>query len=239
MLLDRHRIAKLIDLADLERRVTGTERLLREEDVALLVKAAYDDASEAARAAFMARVQLMPTSAWPWSAVQVKAVRAASATPGNRGTIGVFTPNPAAVIPPALLLIRGEAESADVEPGNRLPNRGSPEAAPWEPLHRALDAWDTQALRKWIGPQGWISPGGGTNGQTGGGLDLPGGGRTPPGENGTPPINPVPRPPPQFSWRSPAVIVIGTTLASTVGVVLFSLRRPRAPAGVTPQQEKP
>ena len=51
MLLNRHRIAKLIELADLERRLTGPERMLREEDVALLVKAAYDDATDAARAA--------------------------------------------------------------------------------------------------------------------------------------------------------------------------------------------
>ena len=49
MLLDRHRIAKLIELADLERRLTGAERQQREEDVALLIKAAYDDASDAAR----------------------------------------------------------------------------------------------------------------------------------------------------------------------------------------------
>ena len=81
MLLNRHRIAKLIELADLERRLAGPERLLREEDVALLVKAAYDDASEAARAAFMARVQPMPVAAWPWSAVQVKVVR------GNGGGV--------------------------------------------------------------------------------------------------------------------------------------------------------
>ena len=38
MLLNRHRIAKLIELADLERRLAGPERLLREEDVALLAR---------------------------------------------------------------------------------------------------------------------------------------------------------------------------------------------------------
>ena len=51
MLLDRHRVARLIELSVLERSVTGPERLLREEDVSVLVKAAYDDASDAARAA--------------------------------------------------------------------------------------------------------------------------------------------------------------------------------------------
>ena len=63
MLLHRHRILKLIELAELERNVQGPERTRREEDVALLVKAAYDDATEAARAAFMAQVQPMPVSA--------------------------------------------------------------------------------------------------------------------------------------------------------------------------------
>jgi phage tail tape-measure protein len=61
---------------------------LREEDVALLVKAAYDDASDAARAAFMARVQPMPTTAWPWSAVQAKGAGNGSAVVAGRGGRG-------------------------------------------------------------------------------------------------------------------------------------------------------
>ena len=55
-LLDRHRVVKLIELTALERTVAGPELLLREQDVALLIKAAYDDASDTGRAAFMARV---------------------------------------------------------------------------------------------------------------------------------------------------------------------------------------
>ena len=243
MLLNRHRIAKLIELADLERRLAGAERLLREEDVALLVKAAYDDASEAARAAFMARVQPMPVAAWPWSAVQVKVVRGsgggAAAGGGGRALVG-FSPNPAAVIPPALLLIRGEAESADVEPGNRLPDRGTPEAATWEPLYQALDNWNTQTITRWIGPQGWVSPSGAVAGDPTQGADAgamngqPSGGLPPAGG-----ISPEPQPPPtsSFSWRSPAAIAAGATVASTLGVALFSLRRRWAPAA--PQQETP
>ena len=245
MLLDRHRIAKLIELADLERRLTGAERMLREEDVAVLVKGAYDDASEAARAAFMARVQPMPTTAWPWSAVQVKTVRGGGggAPAGGPGrNIGVFSPPPAAVIPPALLLIRGEAESADVEPGNRLPDRGTAEAATWEPLHRALDTWDTQTIAQWIGPQGWISPGGATSGQPAQGAD-PANGRPANGTGNTPGDGtspaPLPAPTSTLSWRSPAVIAAGATVASTIGVVLFSLRGRLAPASTAPQQEKP
>jgi hypothetical protein len=80
-LLDRHRLVTLMGLTTLERTVTGPERLLREPDVALLIKAAYDDASDPARATFMARVQAMPTSAWPWSAVQ--------AMPARRSTCGL------------------------------------------------------------------------------------------------------------------------------------------------------
>ena len=240
MLLNRHRIAKLIELADLERRLTGPERVLREEDVAILIKAAYDDATDAARAAFMARVQAMPVKAWPWSAVQVQAVRGGGGAvvggPAGGVTLG-FSPRPTAVVPPALLLIRGEAESTDAEPGDRLPERGSPEAAVWEPLQRALDRWDTQAIAGWIGPQGWISPGGAaaqhtddgaTSGQTAGPVGgSPSGGSTPP----QPPAAST------FSWRSPAVIAVGSTVASTLGVVLFSLRRRRA--SVAPQQETP
>ena len=243
MLLNQHRIATLIELSDLERRIVGPERQLREENVALLIKAAYDDASEAARAAFMARMQSMPVTAWPWSAVQVKVVRAGGggvAAGGVGRPILGFTPPPASVTPPALLLIRGEAESADVEPGNRLPDRGTPESAPWEPLYKALDSWDTQTITRWIGPQGWISPTGAATGQQTQGTDAgamngqPADGRPPAGS--TPP-EPQPSTTSAFSWRSPAAIAAGATVASSLGVALFSLRRRWAPT--TPQQEKP
>jgi len=234
MLLDRHRIARLIELADLERRVTGPERMLREEDVALLVKAAYDDASEAARAAFMARVQAQPIDLWPWSAVQVKYIRptSPSTTTGGGGRMVVgFSPTPTAVVPPALLLIRGQAESADIEPGNRLPDRGGPESQLWEALYQALDGWDIQSITRWIGPQGWVRPGGGQPAQPvpaddGATSGPPAGSMTPPASSPTP----EPQPAAVFSWRSPTAIAVGTTVASTVGVVLFSLRCHRAPA---------
>lgn len=161
MLLDRHRVARLVELSGLERTVKGPERVLREDDVAVLVKAAYDDATDEARAAFMQRIQRLPTSAWPWSAVQVPSTATVAAT-----TIGgvVAAPKPAAT-PPALILLRGQAESADVDPANRLPDRGTPAALEWEPLHKALDAWDTQTILKAIGPQGWVSIIGNTSGQ--------------------------------------------------------------------------
>jgi hypothetical protein len=70
MLLDRNRVAKLVELTAWERSLRGPERMIREEDVALLIKAAYADATEESRAAFMAKVSKYPTSAWPWSSVQ-------------------------------------------------------------------------------------------------------------------------------------------------------------------------
>ena len=143
MLLDRHRVTKLVELSAWERSLRGPERTLREEDVALLIKAAYDDATEQARAEFMARVGQYPTSAWPWSAVQ--AVVGMQPRGGGGGNVGgIAIPMPGVPTTPAVLsLIRGQAESADVDPGNRLPTRGTAESIEWEPLHKALDAWDT------------------------------------------------------------------------------------------------
>jgi hypothetical protein len=237
MLLDRHRMARLIELSALERTVRDPERTLREEDVALLIKPAYDDATEAARAAFMARVKPMPTSAWPWSAVQALAPRA---TTGVGRLFGVsIAPPPGAPLTPALLiLLRGQAETPDADPGNRLPARESPEGIPWEPLHQALDAWDTATITAWIGPMGWVSRAGATAGQqvpsgtgptgssTGAGTST---GTTPSGEP-----EPTSAPPAAFSWKHPAVIAAGASVASTIGVLLFSRRRRAVPA-----QEKP
>lgn len=141
--IDRHRVARLVELSAAERTLKGPERLLREEDVKLLIRAAYDDATDAARADFMARVQRMPTSAWPWSAVQVMAPRGGGGgTGGSLGSV-VAVPRPA-LVPALLVLIRGQADSTHLDPGNRLPEPGSPEFAEWEPLQRALDTWDTQ-----------------------------------------------------------------------------------------------
>ena len=222
MLLHRNRIIMLIKLADLAERVTGPERMLHEQSVALLIKAAYDDATEAARAAFMARIKPMPVDAWPWSAVQarVAAPMGRSAARGGQA-IGGLAPTPAAVVPPVLILIRGEAESADADPGDRLPDRGTPESAPWESLHRALDTWDTQTIARWIGPQGWVIPGGAAASPTAP-VDTP-----------AAPASPRPT---AFSWRSPTVLAVGTTVASTLGVALFSLRRRRVPAAVSAQE---
>ena len=182
MLLNRHRLLRLIELAELERRVTGPERMLREEDVALLVKAAYDDATDLARAEFLARVRPMPTSAWPWSAVQATTPRSGNSRGDGGGANVVGSPAPGALAPAALVLLRGQANGADADPGDRVPDRGQPEAAAWEPLHKALDLWDTATIKSWIGPQGWVAGGTATDGvspSAGGAAGQPSGGGQP------------------------------------------------------------
>ncbi len=246
MLLDRHRLLRLIELAELERRVNGPERMLREEDVALLVKAAYDDATDLARAEFVARVKPLPTSAWPWSAVQAITPRSGNAR--NAGV--VYSPAPGALAPVALVLLRGQADGADADPGNRVPDRGQPDAAAWEPLHKALDLWDTATIKKWVGPQGWVAGGMATSQATpdagGVGPGQPNGGGQPnsgqpnsgqpnsgqsnsgsgqPGYTETPPATP-------FSWRNPAVIATGATVLTTVGFTLYAFRNRRRPAAL-------
>jgi hypothetical protein len=242
MLLDRHRVTRLIELADLERRVTGPERLLREEDASLFVKATYDDASDAARAEFLARVKQMPTSAWPWSAVQANTPRV-----GGRGGTGgiVFSPAPGALAPAALILVRGQVDTIDADPGNRIPERGQPDGAAWEPLHKALDLWDTTTIKKWIAPQGWMTTSGTVAGQgqsggvvptTGDGVQ-PGNGGMNNGGSGQP--GPQPPPPPPFSWRHPAVLVAGATTLSIIGVTLYALRQSRQRPAPAPTMNTP
>jgi hypothetical protein len=212
--------------------------MLREEDVALLVKAAYDDASEAARAAFMARVQPMPVTAWPWSAVQVKACGAAGRCRGRRRWSGDHGPladargrRPArAPADPRRGRIGGRGARQSSARSRHARGRGLGAAVPGaRPLGHADD-------RKWIGPQGWVSPSGAARARTPttarratadatGGLAPDQIARTAAAATSS------------FSWRSPAVIAAGATVASTLGVVLFSLRR--RGAGVAPQQETP
>lgn len=236
MLLDRHRVARLVELSAMERTLTGPERLLREEDVALLVKAAYDDATDAARAEFMARVQKMPTSAWPWSAVQAMAPRGGGGTGGSLGGI-IAVPKPVIPTTPALLvLIRGQADAPDADPGNRLPDPGTPGAAEWEPLYKALDAWNTQAITKAIGPQGWISMIGNTAGQvpkdTNGATSGAPAPESSPGPIGPPPKDlPAPQPPAapaEVTWKHPAVIAAGAAVVVATGVAIYTVSQSRS-----------
>ena len=218
MLLDRHRVAKLVELSALERTLQGPERLLREEDVALLIKAAYDDATEAARAEFMARIKTYPETAWPWSTMRSMAPRGGGggASPGAKV---VLAAKPELHAPAALILIRGQAESADADPGNRLPDRTAPEGAAWMPLHHALDTWDTKAILAWVGPQGWMNPAASQAPKdTGNGTTPPGGGL------------PVPQPPTASSavtWKHPAVLAAGGVVVIFGAVALYNASQHR------------
>lgn len=234
MYINRHRIAKLAELSALERTIQGPERLLREEDVALLVKAAYDDATEPARAEFMTRVKTMPESAWPWSTVQSMAPRGGGGGGGIGGGAKVtFSPNPTLYAPAALILIRGQADSADADLGDQLPTRGTPEAAPWEPLYKALDTWDTKSILAWVGPQGWMNPATTQvpkdtgNGATDG-APQGGGGGVKPANGGD---LPVPQPPasgPALTWKHPAVLATGAVVVVvTAGVVIHNVSQSR------------
>lgn len=223
MLLDPRRLTQLIELAALERVAQGAERLQSEEAVAHLVHAAYVDAKEPARADFMARVGKLPAdNDWPWSAVRVTAPRSAVGT--SIGSVAA-TPRPDPW-PLALVLLRGQAESADIDQGNRLPDRGTPDAVPWEPLYRALDAWDTQAIVKWIGPQGWIRSTGTTSGQT---KDT-GNGAATGGNQGSGKDLPVPQAGSEgvIPWTHPAVLVAGAVVVVAAGAVIYTYAEHRS-----------
>ncbi len=219
MLLDRHRVAKLVELSALERTLQGAERLLREEDVALLVKAAYDDATEAARAEFMARIKTYPETTWPWSTMKSMAPRGGGGGGVGPGAKVVLSAKPELYAPAALILIRGQAESADADPGNRLPDHAAPEGAAWLPLHHALDVWDTTAILAWVGPQGWMKPAAGQVAKETGNGTTPPGGEAQSSKGGE---LPVPQPPAAGSavtWKHPAVLAAAGGVVVVVGAV--------------------
>ena len=224
MYIDRHRVAKLVELSALERTLQGPERLLREEDVALLVKAAYDDATEAARAEFMARIKTYPETAWPWSTMQSMAPRSGGGGGVGPGAKVGFAPRPELYAPAALILIRGQAESADADPGNRLPDSAAPEGPAWQPLQKALDAWDTKTILGWIGPQGWMNPAAGQ-------VSKDTGNGTPPGGDVKPTNGgdlPVPQPPAStVTWKHPAVLAAGGVVVVVGAVAVYNASQHR------------
>jgi hypothetical protein len=128
--------------------------------------------------------------------------------------------------PAVLILIRGQAESADVDPGNRLPTRGTAESIEWEPLHKALDAWDTANILRWIGPQGWVSSVGTTAGAVPNGGPSNGATAGKPAEGST--DLPAPQAPPVAVplWRQPAVLAAGAVAVVATGVTVYALTRP-------------
>lgn len=159
-LVDRHRVTKAIEFTALERKLKGPERLLRESDVSNLVKAAYDDAAAPARVEFMERIKKIPQLQLPWAAVAV-APQQAPAPKGKLGDLVVVPKAPAGLtsIPAIAVLLRGQVDHPEAEPGNRIPERNTVEGMDYEPLYQALDTWNSAVLLKWVGPQGWAVPG--------------------------------------------------------------------------------
>ena len=227
MLLDRDRLAQTVELSALDRVAQGAERMKLEERVAHLIQAAYTDATEGARADFMARVGKMPTSEWPWTAVRATTTRPPIA-PSNGAKGGVVATPRTSASPLLLVLLRGQAESADVDPGNRLPDRGTPEAVTWEPLYRALDAWDTQTIMKWIGPQGGGSSTGMPAGQPQTNDGATSGAAADSGGSGSKEL-PVPQPAGDgsISWTHPAVLTAGAVVVVAAGVVIYTFAQDR------------
>lgn len=217
--LDTYRMTLLVGLSSLERVAQGAERLQAEEAVSKLLHAAYTDAKEDARADFMARVGKLPTSEWPWSAVRATAPRSAVGVGSSIGSVAA-TPRPTPW-PPLLVLLRGQAESADIDPGNRIPERGTPEGAAWEPLYQALDAWDTDTIVKWIGPLGWISPSGASAGPVK---------ETGTGGNGSGKDLPVPQAAGEgvIPWTHPAMLVAGAVVVVATGAVIYTYAEHRS-----------
>ena len=218
--IDRHRVARLMELSAAERTLKGPERLLREEDVAQFLRAAYDEADEKARVDFMARVQQAPTADWPWSAVRTTMSRG-----GDGGTVGIVgLPRPVLMPPPALTLLLGQVSSPDADPANRLPDRNTPEGVAWEPLYRALESWDIVTVKKWWHSVGWVIPGTqpkadatSTNQSTG--NVAPSNGTVVPNNGGVPtqPDSPVPN-----VWTTERVLLAtGATLVIT-GIAVYS-----------------
>lgn len=159
-IIDRNRVAQLDALATAERTLEGPERSMREAEVATLIKAAYDDATDQARAEFMAKVKPLPVATWPWSAVR-------SGTPRASVVNYQFEPNvllgkaptPAASsAPPVLILIMGQAPTTEPSAGNEVPDRLSTAGQAWAPLYKALDTWNTPVINAWISPTGWMDP---------------------------------------------------------------------------------
>mgnify|MGYP000154933806 CR=1 FL=1 len=229
MLINPDRVSRLIELSNAERSLVGPERSIREVDAAQLVKATYDDATDAARAAFMTRMNTMPTSAWPWSAFQVMQPRG-----GGGGGGGVVVANPfRPPVPILLTLILGQAETSDADPKHRIPDRGTG-PADYEALYKAFDAWDTKTITTWIGPQGWVVPG--TN--AGQPKDT-GNGAAPPNGNPGPAPTPTPTPPPTgFSWKHPAVLAAGgvTVTVALVAASFYAGRRHRPTLVAAPKE---
>ena len=116
----------------------------------------------------------------------------------------------------------GQVDSADADPGNKLPERNTPEGAAWEPLQVALDRWDTVTIRRYIRPQGWALP-----------STTPKEGQDAGATSGAPAADGAPAPTPGVPatqttvplWKQPAVLAAGATALVATSVTVYALTR--------------
>lgn len=233
MLIDRHRVAAIVALS----KVPETERAAHQDALEALLVHLYTHATPAAREAFLKRMDPLSKTDKPWGAL---------ARPTPAQWIGLGPPVPAVL---TLLLGQQDDDPDGREDGNRLPDRDSKEGAPWGPLYVALDRWDTDTIRRHIGPVGWqvatVRP---VPLDEGLAVELPPRGATLHTTAAPAPAAPTTTmpeaPPPVFDvpatptppWRSPEVVAGGLAALSLGGVVLYAFGRTRRPAAPPPTE---
>lgn len=144
MLIDRHRVAALLELS----RIAGNseaERVASQPALETLLVALYAAATPTARERFTQRMERLPASEKPWGALRHD--------PASQLALG-----PA--LPPVVYLVLGQRDDDPdaAEDGNRLPDRDLKTGQPWLPLYAAFDRWDTLVIAAHIGPMGWQLP---------------------------------------------------------------------------------
>ena len=144
MLIDRHRVAALLELS----RIAGgseAERVASQPALETLLVALYAAATPTARERFTQRMERLPASETPWGALR--------RDPAGQLALGT-------AIPPVVHLVLGQRDDDPdaAEDGNRLPDRDLKAGEPWRPLYTAFDRWDTPVIAAHIGPMGWQLP---------------------------------------------------------------------------------
>lgn len=144
MLIDRHRVAVLLDLS----RIAGNseaERVAAQSALEALLVALHAAATPAARDRFTQAMAQLPATDRPWGALR-------------RAPAGQIALGP--TLPPVAHLVLGQRDDdPDArEDGNRLPDRDSKAGEPWRPLYAAFDRWDLPTIQQHLGPMGWDVP---------------------------------------------------------------------------------
>lgn len=210
MVINRHRVAILVELVRLGV-ASAAARIANRDALETVLVSMYTAASESARLEFRARMDPIAQTEKPWAAVLQT------------------TANPT---PAVITLIYGQVDDDPdaVEDGNRLPDRGTPDAAQWAPLYTAIDRWDLPAIAQFIGPLGWTQPlSRPTPLDAGVPVELapvPNPGPAPPLPPLPVPAPPAPPAPPVSFWRRPTTLVAGGVGAGVlISIVARSLVR--------------